>query len=68
MISLENVNELNEMTLSYNYVNKKKFRTFLKARQPRINIIRAKRAMRPLWEKAQGLSAPSTAASCRAWR
>lgn len=38
MISLEDVSELNELSLSYSYVNKKKIRTFLKARQMRINI------------------------------
>lgn len=38
MISLENANELNELSMSYSYVDKKKIRTFLKARQLRINI------------------------------
>jgi hypothetical protein len=38
MISLEDVNELNELRMSYGYVDKKKIRTFLKARQLRINI------------------------------
>lgn len=32
MIPLEDVNELNELSLSYSYVDKKKIRTFLKAR------------------------------------
>ena len=38
MNSLEDVNELNELSLSYSYVDKKKIRTFLKPRQLRINI------------------------------
>ena len=38
MISLEDVNELSELRMSYGYVDKKKIRTFLKARPLRINI------------------------------
>jgi hypothetical protein len=38
MLSLEDVNELNELSMSYRYVDKKKIRTFLKSRQLRTNI------------------------------
>ena len=38
MISLEDVTELNKLRMSYGYVDKKKIRTFFKARQLRINI------------------------------
>jgi hypothetical protein len=38
MISLEDVNDLNELRMSHGYVDKKKIRTFIEARQLRINI------------------------------
>ncbi len=38
MTSLEDVNELNELSMGYSYVDKKKIWTFLKARQLRIDM------------------------------